>query len=110
MPVSWQIGPESSTAISMFARMILNACEDCVCGVSASDAIDMAARTSGGRFVDVCVISSSKLLARNSIVLSIVLVGQPILAAAAFQAGFFACEREPDAAARQPVQGPSAII
>ena len=67
MPVSWQIGPESSTAISMLARMMLSACEDCVCGVSASDAMDMAARTSGGKLVDVCVISSSRLVARNSI-------------------------------------------
>jgi len=38
-----------------------------VSGVSSFAAMDMAARTSGGRFVDVWVISSSKLLARNSI-------------------------------------------
>src|SRR5580658_4701928 len=61
------MGPVSSTAISILERIIFRACEDCVCGVSASDAIDIAARTSGGKFVDVCVISSSRLVARNSI-------------------------------------------
>src|ERR1700722_15462955 len=67
MPVSWQIGPESSTAISMLDKIMSNAWEDCVSGVSSLAAMFMAARTSGGRFVDVCVISSSKLPARNSI-------------------------------------------
>src|SRR6476660_6712363 len=69
MPVSWQMGPASSFAMSIFDRMMLSACADCVAGVSDSEAIDMAARTSAGRLVDVCVISSSKLLARNCIVL-----------------------------------------
>ena len=53
MPVSWQMGPSSSTAISMFERMMSSACEDCVDGVSAAAASDMAARTSGGRLVEV---------------------------------------------------------
>src|SRR5215469_18118550 len=66
MPVSWQMGPSSSCAISILARMMLNACEDCVPGVSLSVANDMAARTSGGRLVEVWVISSSRLDARNS--------------------------------------------
>ena len=67
MPVSWQMGPVSSTAMSMFERMMSSACEDCVAGVSMLAASDMAARTSGGRLVEVWVISSKRLLARNSI-------------------------------------------
>ena len=47
-----------------------SACEDCVPGVSWLAAIDIAARTSGGRLVEVWVISSSRLLARNSIMSS----------------------------------------
>src|SRR6266851_7185665 len=67
MPVSWQMGPESSTAMSMLDKIMSNAWEDCVSGVSSLAAMDIAARTSGGRLVDVCVISSSRLPARNSI-------------------------------------------
>src|ERR1700693_5785306 len=67
MPVSWQMGPESSTAMSMLDKMMSSAWEDCVSGVSSLAAMFMAARTSGGRLVDVWVISSSKLPARNSI-------------------------------------------
>src|SRR5579863_337160 len=67
MPVSWQMGPESSTAMSMFDKIMSNAWEDCVSGVSSFAAMFIAARTSGGRFVDVWVISSSRLPARNSI-------------------------------------------
>src|SRR5579863_10554474 len=69
MPVSWQMGPESSTAMSMLDKIMLKAWEDCVSGVSSLAAMFMAARTSGGRFVDVWVINSSKLPARNSIAL-----------------------------------------
>src|ERR1700686_4098873 len=65
MPVSWQIGPSSSTAMSMLERIMLKACEDCVFGVSDSETICIAARTSGGRLVEVWGISSSKLLDRN---------------------------------------------
>src|SRR5437867_12872677 len=67
IPVSWQIGPPSSAAMSIFDRMISSACEDCVFGVSDSETNDMAARTSGGRLVEVWVISSSRLLGRNCI-------------------------------------------
>src|SRR6516165_4010231 len=67
IPVSWQIGPSSSVAMSMFERMISRACEDCVRGVSEPAASDIAARTSGGKLVEVCVISSRRLAARNSI-------------------------------------------
>src|ERR1035437_6338088 len=70
MPVSWQTGPVSSTAISMFERIMSNACEDCVAGVSMFAASDIAARTSGGRLVEVCVISSKRLAAKNSITVS----------------------------------------
>ena len=48
-------------------RIMSKACEDCVSGVSSFAAMFMAWRTSGGRLVDVWVISSSKLPARNSI-------------------------------------------
>src|ERR1700681_3662184 len=67
MPVSWQMGPTSSTAMSMLDKIMSSAWEDCVSGVSSLAAMDMAARTSGGRLVDVWVISSSRLPARNSI-------------------------------------------
>ena len=46
MPVSWQMGPSSSTAMSMFDRMMSSACEDCVPGVSAA-----AAQRHGGAHV-----------------------------------------------------------
>src|SRR5579864_6976290 len=67
MPVSWQMGPESSTAMSMLDKIMSKAWEDWVSDVSSVAAIFMAARTSGGRLVDVWVISSSRLPARNSI-------------------------------------------
>src|SRR6516225_8818485 len=67
IPVSWQIGPSSSVAMSIFERMISRACEDCVRGVSEPATSDIAARTSGGKLVEVCVISSRRLAARNSI-------------------------------------------
>src|ERR1043165_3497423 len=67
MPVSWQMGPLSSFAISTLARMISSACEDCVPGVSLPAASDIAARTSGGRLVEVWVMSSRRLVERNSI-------------------------------------------
>src|SRR5260370_13460116 len=70
MPVSWQIGPASSLAISTLDKMMSSAWEDWVPGVSLSAAIDIAARTSGGRLVDVWVMSSNRLPARNSIALS----------------------------------------
>src|ERR1700730_9792767 len=66
MPVSWQMGPVSSLAISTLDKIMSSAWEDCVPGVSLRAAIDIAARTSGGRFVDVSVMSSSRLVARNS--------------------------------------------
>ena len=71
MPVSWQMGPSSSCAMSMFERMMSSACADCVPGVSTPAASDMAARTSGGRLVEVWVISSKRLPARNSIRISV---------------------------------------
>ncbi len=37
MPVSWQMGPSSSAAMSMLLAMMFSACEDCVPGVSAAD-------------------------------------------------------------------------
>src|SRR5216683_2313295 len=70
MPVSWQIGPASSLAMSTLDKMMSSAWEDWVPGVSLPAAIAIAARTSGGRLVDVWVISSSRLPARNSIAIS----------------------------------------
>src|SRR5712692_3927013 len=70
MPVSWQIGPASSLAMSTLDKIMSRAWEDWVPGVSLPAAIAMAARTSGGRFVDVWVMSSNRLPARNSIVVS----------------------------------------
>src|SRR4051812_48750037 len=65
MPVSWQMGPSFSAAISILEKMMLSACDACVLGVSATPAALMAARTSGGRLVAVWVISSRRLLSRN---------------------------------------------
>src|SRR5271170_4285627 len=67
MPVSWQMGPASSCAMSMLVAMIPSACDACVPATSASSATPMAARTSGGRLVEVSVISSIKLSFRNVI-------------------------------------------
>src|SRR5580693_5653219 len=53
--------------MSILDNIMSNAWEDCVSGVSSLAAMFMAARTSGGRLVEVCVISSSRLPARNSI-------------------------------------------
>src|ERR1700730_8372863 len=70
MPVSWQIGPVSSTAMSTLDKIMSRAWEDWVPGISLPAAIAIAARTSGGRFVDVWVMSSNRLPARNSIAVS----------------------------------------
>ena len=48
---------------------MLSAWLACVSGVSSLIASPMAARTSGGRLVEVWVISSIRLLVKNSIVL-----------------------------------------
>ena len=61
MPVSWQIAPSPEAAWSMFCAMIVSACDDRVPGCSAPIAPFMAARTSGGRSVDVLTIRSSTL-------------------------------------------------
>src|SRR5258708_2544486 len=68
MPVSWQMGPSSWSAMSILVAMMPSACADWVPGVSVSSAKPIAARTSGGRFVDVCVISSIRLLVNPFIV------------------------------------------
>src|SRR5579862_3281656 len=67
MPVSWQIGPESSCAMSILVAIIPSACEAWVPAISVSRATPMAARTSGGRLVEVSVTSSIKLSFRNVI-------------------------------------------
>ena len=47
--------------------MMFSAWEACVSGVSSRVAILIASRTSGGRLVEVCVINSTRLAARNCI-------------------------------------------
>ena len=64
-PVSWQIAPSQSAAWSMFSAMIVRACEAWVPGGSVPSAAFMAARTSGGRSVDVFV-TSSRMLPKNA--------------------------------------------
>src|ERR1035437_6546090 len=64
------MAPVSSAAMSTFWRMMSSARADCVFGVSRSAAIDMAARTSGGKLADVWTTSSRRLAARNSIIAS----------------------------------------
>src|SRR6266513_5119443 len=61
MPVSWQIAPSTSTARSMFCAMIVSACDARVPAGSASSEVFIAARTTGGRSVDVLTISWSTL-------------------------------------------------
>src|SRR6266851_4754769 len=61
MPVSWQIAPSLSDARSIFCAMIVSACDARVPGGSASSDVFMAARTSGGRSVEVRTISCSTL-------------------------------------------------
>ena len=58
MPVSWQIAPSPLAARSMFCAMIVSACADCVPGVSVEPAWRMAARTSGGKSVEVFTMRS----------------------------------------------------
>ncbi len=53
MPVSWQMAPSSPAARSTFWAMIASAWDDCVPGVSCDRAARIAARTSGGRSVEV---------------------------------------------------------
>src|ERR1700722_6195311 len=68
MPVSWQIGPSSSCAMSIFEGMMFSAWDDCVPGVSPPIAIPIACRTSGGRLVEVWVMSSMRLSSRNCMI------------------------------------------
>ena len=57
MPVSWQMAPSLSTARSMFCAMIVSACDERVPSGSDTSACFIAARTSGGRSVEVRVMS-----------------------------------------------------
>ena len=61
MPVSWQIAPSPSAARSMFCAMIVSACDDRVAAGSATSACFIAARTSGGRSVEVRTMSCRTL-------------------------------------------------
>ena len=61
MPVSWQIAPSPSAARSMFCAMIDSAWADCVPAGSCAMATFIAARTSGGRSVEVRTMSDTTL-------------------------------------------------
>ena len=61
MPVSWQMAPSPSAARSMFCAMIVSACAGRVPAGSAPCATFIAARTSGGRSVEVLTMSWSTL-------------------------------------------------
>jgi hypothetical protein len=61
MPVSWQMAPWTSQAWSMFSAMMASDCEAREPAISACWARFIAARTSGGRLVDVSVISETRL-------------------------------------------------
>ena len=61
MPVSWQIGASHDSAWSMFCAMIVSACPARAAGSSVARAEAIAARTSGGRSVEVFVIRSTML-------------------------------------------------
>ncbi len=65
MPVSWQIAPSPLAASSMLTLMMASAWPDRVSGGSRFVAALMAARTSGGRSVDVLTTRSS-MLEKNS--------------------------------------------
>ena len=57
MPVSWQMAPSVSTARSMFCAMIVSAWDARDPTASEPSAVFMAARTSGGRSVEVRTMS-----------------------------------------------------
>ena len=57
MPVSWQIGASPSQAMSMLLAITESAVPALVAGFSASNAWAIARRTSGGRLVDVSLMS-----------------------------------------------------
>src|SRR6185369_10276510 len=57
MPVSWQMAPSPSAARSMFCAMIVNACDARVDAGSETSECFIAARTSGGKSVDVFTMS-----------------------------------------------------
>jgi hypothetical protein len=61
MPVSWQIAPSPSAARSMFWAMTASAWDDWVPSRSCPIATFIAARTSGGRSVEVRTMSESTL-------------------------------------------------
>ena len=61
IPVSWQMAPSPSAAWSMFCAMMASACAERVPGSSCFMAAFMAARTSGGRSVDVRTTSDRTL-------------------------------------------------
>jgi hypothetical protein len=61
MPVSWQMGPSQPAAWSMFCAMTFSACPARVSGASVASDAAIAARTSGGRSVEVRVMRDTML-------------------------------------------------
>ena len=78
MPVSWQMAPSVSTARSMFCAMIVSACDARVPAGSASSAVFIAARTSGGRSVEVRTISWRTLSKNEGSMASVYCTGDGI--------------------------------
>jgi hypothetical protein len=66
MPVSWQIAPSPSAAWATFWAMIASAWADWVPGSSCFIAAFIAARTSGGKSVDVRT-TSDKTLSKKAV-------------------------------------------
>ena len=76
MPVSWQIAPSSSTARSMFCAMIVSACADARARPAPRRrAVFIAARTSGGRSVEVRTMSCSTLSKKDGSIPVSILIG-----------------------------------
>ena len=65
MPVSWQIGASQDSAWSMFCAITVSACLARVASASDVSARPIALRTSGGRSVEVRVMSAM-MLSRNA--------------------------------------------
>ena len=75
IPVSWQIGPSVSQAMSMLVAITESAVPALVAGFSSETALAIAARTSGGRFVEVSMMSSITLSLNDCIDSSPIFVG-----------------------------------
>ena len=71
MPVSWQIAPSTSAAWSMFWLMMFSACPARESASSVSHRVPIAARTSGGKSVDVLTMRATTESKNDCIVSSV---------------------------------------